>query len=273
MADRAFFHVLDVDAGRLVVEATQHAVGPWHPDALHAGPPSALLASAVDGAHPPEDRTTTRVGVEVLRPVPRARLVVSTEVVRPGRKVELLHARLGPEGGEPVMTAAIWRIRSAPGTLAVDREGEPLPDPDDAAPTTTRILDVAHTGYVDAVEVRFVDGEWGRPGPATAWMRQRVPLRDDQPTSPLERVLAVADSGNGISSRAGGDVLGPDAVFVNVDLAVHLTRMPEGEWIGMAAETALDGAGIGLASSVLHDRLGPIGRGAQSLIVEAGATG
>jgi len=48
---------------------------------------------------------------------------------------------------------------------------------------------------------------------------------------------------------------------------VHLHRRPVGEWIGMDAETVIGPGGVGLATSVLHDSTGPVGRSAQSLLV------
>jgi hypothetical protein len=48
---------------------------------------------------------------------------------------------------------------------------------------------------------------------------------------------------------------------------VHLTREAVGEWICLAAQTAISPDGAGLATSVLSDLDGPIGVGAQSLLI------
>lgn len=99
----------------------------------------------------------------------------------------------------------------------------------------------------------------------TAWLRMRHPLIAGEDPSPLARVLTAADSGNGVSS-----VL-PFARwrFVNPDLTVYLHRMPVGEWICLDAATAVDPAGVGLASSIISDTDGLVGRGQQSLYVRA----
>ena len=79
-----------------------------------------------------------------------------------------------------------------------------------------------------------------------------------------EAILGVA------SGRTGpqGNVLDfAEHVFINADLTVHLVRYPVGEWVCLQAATSIDGAGIGLADSALHDRSGRIGRAAQSLFV------
>jgi hypothetical protein len=115
------------------------------------------------------------------------------------------------------------------------------------------------------MEVRFAAGSFLEPGPATAWMRMTVPLVADEEITPLTRVLTAADSGNGVSAALDFHRY----VFVNADLTVSLHRHPEGEWVCLDARTMVDGAGIGLAESALHDEKGPLGRSTQSLYVAA----
>ncbi|MGH2724486.1 MAG: hypothetical protein ACRDI0_09530 [Actinomycetota bacterium] len=94
-------------------------------------------------------------------------------------------------------------------------------------------------------------------------MRQRHPVVAEEPISPLDRVLTVADSGNGISW-----VVDPSThLFVNTDLTVHLARLPVGEWVCLDARTRVGPSGIGVAESVLWDDRGRFGRAAQSLLV------
>jgi hypothetical protein len=46
-----------------------------------------------------------------------------------------------------------------------------------------------------------------------------------------------------------------------------VARIPIGEWICLEAQTTISPGGVGLATSLLSDRDGPIGVGAQSLLV------
>lgn len=117
--------------------------------------------------------------------------------------------------------------------------------------------------YLRAMEWRFVRGSWLEPGPATTWARMRVSLVEGEEVSPLSRVLALADSGNGISAAIDFSRW----VFINPDLSVYLHRLPEGEWVCLDAETTVEPAGIGLATSVISDQSGVIGRGMQSLFI------
>jgi hypothetical protein len=76
-------------------------------------------------------------------------------------------------------------------------------------------------------------------------------------------VLAVADSGNGVSGELPLD----QWLYINPELTVHMLREPRGEWICLDAATAIAPGGAGFASSVLSDEAGMVARGAQSLLV------
>ena len=238
--------------------STPHTTGPWDPRFQHGGPPSALLGRAVERCAPRDDMVVARVTVEILGAVPVGELELRSRVTRPGRSVELVEAALSA-GGRDVARAAAWRVlrttRSVP-----SRAAAPPPLPEQAA---TVVAEGWVDGYLSAVEWRFADGRFGAEGPATAWTRLRHPLVPDEPNSPLTRVLAVADSGNGLSSEL--DVA--TWHFINPELTVHLHREAVGEWVCVDATTAISAGGAGLATTALSDLDGPIGVGAQSLLV------
>ena len=83
------------------------------------------------------------------------------------------------------------------------------------------------------MDYRFARGGFRELGPATVWMRMRQPLVAGEEPSPLQRLLAAADSGNGVSATL--DLAGH--LFINVDLTVHLIRLPVGEWVCLDAIT------------------------------------
>jgi hypothetical protein len=247
-----------VPLGDGVFRSTVWTTGPWGPDAQHAGPPSALMARAIERAAPPNAHVA-RVTSEILRPIPIADLTVDARVRRPGRSVALLEATL-TVAGEEVMSASAWAIRTA--DLDMPAGAEPsLPPPPDDVPDSFR--DRTETDYIAAMEWRFVNGSFFELGPATAWLRMRMPLVEGEDPTPLQRVLAAADSSSGIS----GALDFSQWVYVNPDLTVHLHRPLEGEWVCLEATTTPEPSGVGLTSAALYDRRGPIGRSAQSLFV------
>lgn len=237
-------------------EATAHTSGPWGEGLQHAGPPAALLARTLERCEPRPEMVVSRVTSEILHAVPVGELEASARIVRPGRSVELLEATLSA-GGREVMRASAWRVLRSPADgpeARVDYELPPLPDDEGPLP------DQLASPYVRSIEWRPIVLE---PGRAVVWTRLRgAVVAGEEPTG-LQRLMAVADSGNGVSASLNMS----EWWFINPELTVHLTRDPHGEWICLDAATTIEPGGAGLATSVLSDLEGPVARGAQTLYV------
>jgi len=249
------------DGDRFV--STAWTRGPWTADAQHGGPPAALACRAVEALPADGPVALARLTLEILRPVPIAPLMVEARVERPGRRVDLCTATIAVDDG-PVARATAWRVRAPEGpTPVVELEAAPHPPPEQCAELREGLDPPWRPNYLEAMEWRAARGSFWEPGPAAAWMRMRVPLVAGEAPSPAQRVLAAADSGNGISM-----VLPIDRwLFINVDLNVFLLRPPDDEWVCLDAITRVGDIGIGLAESVLWDRRGRIGSGRQTLLV------
>ena len=78
--------------------ATEHTVGPWSAETQHMGPPTGLLARAMQRCRAREDTALMKLTVDILGPVPRAELDVRATVLRPGRTIELMGAELAVRG-------------------------------------------------------------------------------------------------------------------------------------------------------------------------------
>lgn len=245
-------------------ESTTATRGPWARDLQHGGPPSALVAHVLERNHARDDARIARITLEILRPVPIAPLEVTTTVLRPGRKVELLGASLTAAGVE-CLRAQAWRIRTQPVDLpaGAGRHGS-APPPLPAAGPVPFFPTGEDEGYHTAMDVRFVEGGFLELGPASVWMRTRVPVVAGEPVRPLSRILCAADSGNGVS----GELDFRRWIFINPDLTVYVQREPAGEWVHLAARTTLDASGTGLAESTISDDSGPLARGLQALYLE-----
>jgi hypothetical protein len=206
------------------------------------------------------DMMIARFTCEILRPIPVGEISVAARVARPGRSVELLESTASADGRE-VARATAWRVLRTVADSVAPRLPVPEGPPGDypPVPPPTGWVD----GYLSAIEWRAIQGGFTEPGPASVWTRMRYPLVPDEEPGPLERVLTVADSGNG----ASGELDIARWHFINPELTVHLHREAEGEWICLDAQTTISSGGVGLATSVLSDLAGPVGVGAQSLLV------
>lgn len=245
--------------------------GPWSPDAMHGGPVAALLARTAEQVPTPGPMHPARLTIELLRPAPLAPLSATARVVRPGRKVQWVEARL-VAGDVEVARATLLRIRQDtipwPATVAGGDASLPHPGPHHAA--AERAPGADGDGYPPAyhntaTEHRIVRGRWGDLGPTTDWVRLRIPVVPGEEPSGLQRVAAVADFGNGISAA----VPYASHLFLNPDLTIVLHRLPATPWVCLDAVTFPERHGVGVAESVLYDERGRIGHAAQTLLLEA----
>lgn len=236
--------------------------GPWSPDAQHGGAPAALLAGAIDRVPSDSEMLLARITVDLLRPVPLEPLTIDTEVLRPGRKVQLIKATLYHEDRE-VARAQGLKIRVTNLDLPFATEAEPAPGPEEGRPVV--LFDAPGAFAAEGMEIRMLEGDFSEPGPGRAWLRLRVPVVEGRETSGVERVAAAADFGNGVSNLTG-DI--SQWVFINPDLELRMARPPSGEWIYLDSTTRVHTTGTGLATSVIGDEKGLLGVAAQSLYVD-----
>jgi hypothetical protein len=244
------------------VWATELARGPWDPNAQHGGASGAIVMRALERLDTGGvDLQMARVTYELVRPAPLGELYVHAQVVRPGRRVQLLEATLSTPDGVEVTRARALRIARAPIDAGVPDDPAPpaieSAPPGDPSPFGERMFPGG------GIELRFARGSFLEPGAAFGWLRLRVPVVAGETPTQLQRLVAAADFPNGISSELSWE----DYVFINPDLTVYIEREPRGEWIGLDARMRVVAGGVGVAQAVLYDAEGRVGRSLQSLYV------
>ncbi len=243
--------------------ATEHTQGPWAKGFQHAGPPGALIAHAVEAQA--ADMHVARLTLDLLRPVPIARLRVELTERTGGKRRRILEARLiDRDSDQCVINASALLIRKA----AVDTGV--LPENDPPAPPTERDGEDFTFGFFDgpigyhtAMQARLVSGGPGS-GHAQMWMRPRMPLIDDHAISPLQRLMLAVDSGSGVSAAFEPG----DYAFMNPDLSVSIRRYPVGEWVCLDASSHFQTFGVGLAETRVWDSAGVLAQATQNLLLE-----
>ncbi|MGE0384467.1 MAG: acyl-CoA thioesterase domain-containing protein [Gammaproteobacteria bacterium] len=237
---------------------TDRARGPWNREFLHGGPTGALLTHLVESAREP-GLFTTRIAIDLLRPVPVAPLSFDTQVVRDGRRVRYVEVSLYDGQARVARADAVMQsfdAAAAPPVAAADLPasnpaagweqvpiGPWLGRPDD------RIL--YHTG----IQCRLLRTPYvGQP--AAAWLRVPYALLPGRPLTPIEHAGTLADCANGIGlmSRAG-----PLRGFINGELTIHLVRAPVSDWICMECAGFGEYAGLCTSNVNLYDGAGLFG--------------
>lgn len=238
--------------------------GPWQIDHQHGGPPAALLARALEALAPAEHWHPARFTIEFLRPVAVDRpLRAVAEVTRRGSSVLGVAGTLH-DGERPVARGQLLCVRRQP--LALPAGAAPAGWDIDLAALTPFVFPFFRwdVGYHTAIEGRLESGTLGA-GPAVAWLRPRHPLLADEPTSPLQSTLIVADAINGV-----GFVLDLARYsFINAELTLYLHRLPGSSWIRLAASPSPQPTGVGVVEAEVGDLRGPVGRALEAQVIVA----
>ncbi|MFK7861977.1 MAG: thioesterase family protein [Granulosicoccus sp.] len=243
-------------------QPTQHTRGPWDENACHAGPPTGLLARAVEQLLPAQ--RLSRLTVNLLRPVPFEGFRVEATILRQGRTVSLSEARLIDNLGKVVITASGLHLTTVE-QIELPTFHRSFGSPEDAQVGDFPIRDTLHEKPAFngcGVEVRYPEGQTPLPGPTTAWLKT-VPLLNYETPTPFQRICPLADCGNAFGRNAEP----ADVTFMNTDLTVVLHRDPDGEWLGTKSVGYWEPNGIGLADALLFDEHGVVGRAMQTLIL------
>lgn len=245
-----------------VFDSTIATSSPWDETMQHGGPPAALLARAIERLRPDAQMPISRLTIDMLGPIPQGRIVTTASILRPGKRIELVEAKLWAEGRLAV-TATAWRIRRSPGSTAEhahDIPAVPIPEFQEQRYFPGVSPD---WGYGRSIEWRFASGALDEQGPANVWARPRIPLVAGEETSPTQNAAIVADSANGVS----GELPLADWLFIPPTLTVTFGREPEGGWVNLDVRTIISGDGTGIATGDLSDVSGFVGRIAQPLLV------
>jgi hypothetical protein len=245
--------------------ATDLVRSTWTAAIQHAAPVSALLVRGLERCAQRDDTRLSRVVIDLLGPVPaEGDLWVRSRLDRGGKQIELVIAEMhapGPDGApRPVARASGWRLQQLD-TQAVAHAAASLPRP----LTVGRSRDLAKDwdrNYVHSLDWRWLTEPLNK-GPGESWIKPPVDLVSGESMTQLEGLFAVADCANGIGSKL--DI--SKWTFLNTDLAVHIFRIPDGEWTGIRAETNYGPDGIGTTVGTLFDEQGATGAIQQSVLV------
>ena len=244
---------------------TEACLGPWGADLLHGGAVSALAIMLMED-EADDDYEAVRYSADFVRALPMAPLDATVHTVRKGRRLEVLDCEL-TAGGRLVARCSLMRVRPHALTLpegAPAAAAEPPPDTPEAFHEAPR-FDPSRVFFVGGgIEMRVPTA--GEFAGGRAWYRLMLPVLVDREPSPMARVAAAADFGNGISGFRNEYLA---VAFPNADLVMHLGRQPEGEWVRLEATSEWRPDGIGLARGELADRQGTIGLSQQSLVLSA----
>ncbi len=249
--------------------ATLRTQGGWNPEHQHGGPVQALLARAVEQTPTLVPMSVTRLTHDLFRPVPIGpRLTVSAEIVREGKKIQVVDAVLRVGDVEHARTRAL-RLRDddlsdLPGMLDAADPGPELPWAEELEATWLHGI-AGLPGFLDAIELRRFPRPGGPEGVHATWVRLNEPLVPGEAPSPLQKLSVAADFTNLIGATFDAHRI----TGINPDLNLHLVRPPRDDWIAVVGESRLGlTSGIGVSQAQLHDRSGVCAVASNSSLIQ-----
>jgi len=259
-----------VDGDALV--PTELTRGGWSDEAQHGSPPAGVMARAIELVPTSAPMQVVRFTIDLFREVPLAPLRIETNVVRDGRRIQVVEARMFHDDRELGRATAL-KIRVADqngGELRGTRGVDPLPA---ERPEDLPLLDLRSffggdesllRFHTDAIEIRSVEESFVRPVVGESWFRLKAHLVEGETPTPFQRAAIMSDLSNGNSQA-----LDPKRwLYVNPDTTLYLHRLPEGEWVGMRSWVDQVPTGIGVNESAVYDLKGRFGHINQAQLIE-----
>lgn len=229
-------------------------VSVWNPNAQMGVALAGLAAHVLDTIPAPAAMSPARLTIDILGAVPLAPLTPAVRIVREGKRMQVLEVELSL-GDRTWVRASALRVRTAPSPVAEPVPSHPFPD-------LSESVGITHDSNF-ATTVR-IHGGFPDPGPGAWWVKPKVSVVSGCPLSALEGVAMVSDYGSGV----GPLVSSKDWTYANVDVSIHLTRIPRGPWLLIDTRSESAGNGIGVVHSRLGDQDGMIGMAHQTVFLD-----
>lgn len=246
---------------------TELIQGGWDPTSANGGAVLALLGQVLDGIPSLVPMAVSRFTADLIRPVPMGRrLHVRTEIVREGKKIQLVELRAEVDGVAHVRATALrLRIEAladgvAPPSTTDHRPAAALPKPDDLPRMLPQVPGFA--GFLHGVDMRRAP----LGGPVGTWVRVAVPVVAGETTTLTAHMACGFDFANliGLVGEPG------DVTMINPDVTAQVLRPATGEWIAVTGDTRFaPELGRGVSDAVLSDLDGPFAVASTSQLIQS----
>ncbi|MCX6467707.1 MAG: thioesterase family protein [Corynebacteriales bacterium] len=246
---KPFFEVVSHD-GEVAYRANEHAQSAWGDDHVAGPAVVGLLAQVLEDEQHVEGFMPARTTFELLRAFKTVPTIVRTETIRTGSRIKVARADAF-QNDTLVATAMHVQYRmseNAPGDRWRPDATVPAP-PVDTDPSAVTWYHSDRVGWTSELEKHL------NADRSTAWWNV-LPMTADRPPSPYVRAVTTAEW-TSLVTNLGTEWVG----YINGDLTVALSRLPEGDWVGVREDSHIDTEGIAVGTTTLYDVHGPIGSG------------
>jgi len=230
--------------------------GPWGA-AMGGQIVGGLLGWGIEQSGVDPEFQPARLTVDLLRPALQEPVQIRTSVQREGRRIRLVDGALVQNGRTVARASALFlrRAEHPDGEVWSDSvEMPPLP-PDSAGFPPEMPFLIWGYGETTAGSPGIAAGEWEQSHSRKfAWTKLFRPMVHGYPLTPFTRLAFVGDVTSSLTHWGTGGLR-----YINADYTVTASRLPDGEFVGLAAQSHYGSAGVATGSATLFDRHGPIG--------------
>lgn len=233
------------------------AQGPWG-STINGQVVGGLLGWAVEREVTDTQLQPARLTVDLLRPTFMEPVQVRTHVRREGKRIKVVDAEIMQRGEVASRASAILLRRSEQPDGEVWSAPLTMPPVPDVPVGPGLEMPFQLWAFGSGGESGTLGGthtEWEpRPVPKFAWMRNIRPLIAGAEMTPFIRVALAADVTSALTHWGTAGLR-----YINADFTLSLSRLPDGDHIGLAAQSHHSEAGVASGAATLFDRHGPIG--------------
>lgn len=207
-----------------------------------------------------DDLQPARLTVDLLRPVPIEPVSIEMSIQREGRRIKLVDAAMSQHGRVVARASALFLRRGAQPEGQVWSGAMAVPP----MPVDAELLESEVPFGIWTYNANSDDGTPGIPLPEWeqrgvqkfAWVPIFRPMVAGHLLTPFARAAFAGDLSSSLNHWGTAGLR-----YINADYTVGISRLPEGECIGLAAQTYYGNDGVGAGAATLFESTGPNGIG------------
>ena len=234
-----------------------HAQGAWNPHEQHMAPATGIICAELEQFQLRNDMRIGRVSLDIFGLIAFGEFSITTRMIRAGKTIELIESEM-QENGKTCIVARAWKMMTQDTKAIEGLEDQRVEHPENLA--IWEGMKHWPGGFIQSIETRSNAAH--RAGKGVVWLTTPLAMIENRQSTDFVGLMGLVDTANGIVPRQKPT---DGWAFPNLDLQIHLHRLPQGKWLGIDAIQQFGTDGIGMTSSVLHDVHGPFGRSEQIL--------
>ncbi|MFJ9368827.1 thioesterase family protein [Nocardia sp. NPDC101769] len=231
-------------------EAQGHGVSQWSSKQVNGPAVCGLLARQLERHCPAEGFIPARLTVDMLRPVLNEPISVQSAVIREGTRVTVADASIVQQGELRARATAVFLASASEPPGQTWQPCIPLPAPQ------ARLI----SPDGEPPLLKFGESDWtdnlsaGQNADCKVLWHNLIPLIEGEPISPFQRAAAMGDATNFVCHWGSAGI-----GYINADMTLTLSRLPEGPELGLQAQDQIARGGIAVGTATLYDRAGRLG--------------